>query len=124
MTIPKLVTEDGHFVSYNIRGSLNTRRKRDASNSNEGIVSEISEYRIFYRFFVFGKEFHFDLQLNTEFMSPDFLVEYHDKDSIIDTSDYVSNCYYIGQSRDPFISTAAMSNCYGLVSKLVLFTRP
>ena len=120
--IPQLVNEKGAFLSLNVQKQdgvgTNSRRKRGASHDQREIIrdSDISEYRIFYRFSVFGKEFHFDLTLNTHFLSSDFHVEYHDQVGVLETSGSVANCYYIGQSREPFISTAAISNCYGLVS--------
>lgn len=121
--IPHVVTEEGHFLSYKVQNNhtepaeTRNRIRRGTRNFQKEILtdSDISEYRIFYKFSVFGKEFHFDLTLNTQFLSPGFHVEYHDSDGVLATSDTVSNCYYIGQSRKPFISTAAISNCNGLV---------
>ncbi|XP_053395824.1 A disintegrin and metalloproteinase with thrombospondin motifs 6-like [Mercenaria mercenaria] len=120
--VPEVVSKGGHFLSYKVQ--LNQTKPKESSNrirrgtrrNQQEILtdSDISEYRIFYKFSVFGKEFHFDLTLNTELLSPGFYVEYQDSEGVLATSDSVSNCYYIGQSREPFISTAAISNCNGL----------
>ena len=122
--IPEVVTKNGNFLSYKVQrnhstGSANRNRRETHRNQQEILKdSDISEYRIFYRFSVFGKEFHFDLTLNTELLSPGFYVEYQDKEGVLGTSDSISNCYYTGQSREPFISTAAISNCNGLVMEI------
>ena len=119
MIIPKLVSRKGEFISYDVTPTQflhHSRLKRGTSQQGEILKdSDISEYRIFYRFSVFGKEFHFDLTLNTHLLSPKFSVQYFDNNGVIETSGRVSNCYYVGESREPHISTAAISNCYGLV---------
>ena len=117
--IPETVDLHGNFLSYHVKPPS---RKRRSAKSGSQIIddSDISEYRIFYRFSVFGKEFHFDLTLNTDFLAPGFQVEYQDRKGVIGKSSAVANCYYVGQSRKPFISTAAISNCYGLVGASAL----
>jgi thrombospondin motif-containing protein 6 len=123
--LPEVVTENGEFLSYRVQRNHSTgsahRNRREARRNQQEILenSDISEYRIFYRFSVFGKEFHFDLTLNTELLSPGFYVEYQDREGVLATSDSISNCYYTGQSREPFISTAAISNCNGLVREII-----
>ena len=121
MFIPKLVSRHGEFISYDVTSpklSRHSRTRRAVPQQGEILTdSDISEYRIFYRFSVFGKEFHFDLTLNTHLLSPKFSVEYYDKNGLSETSGPVSNCYYVGESREPYLSTAAISNCYGLVRK-------
>ena len=120
MIIPRLVSKQGEFISYDVtasQASSHSRFRRRVTPHGEILKdSDISEYRIFYRFSVFGKEFHFDLTLNTNLLSPEFSVQYYDKNGVKDTSGSVANCYYVGESREPHISTAAISNCYGLVS--------
>ena len=120
MVIPKLVSRHGDFLSYDVtppKLPVHSRYRRGVPPQREILRnSDISEYRIFYRFYVFGKEFHFDLTLNTHLLSPDFSVEYLDQNGVPETSGPVSNCYYVGESRKPHMSTAAISNCYGLVS--------
>ena len=117
--IPETVDKHGRFVSFHVtrnpyRAKPPPRVKR-ATDEQRDVITDISEYRIFYRFSVFGKEFHFDLILNTDFIGPGFRTEFRSKSGIQSTSTEVPNCYYIGQSREPFMSTAAISNCYGLV---------
>ncbi|KAH3741909.1 hypothetical protein DPMN_048639 [Dreissena polymorpha] len=123
--IPHVVDEHGDFLSYNVHQSRVRRAARgrvEATSQSEIIDgSDISEYRIFYKFSVFGKEFHFDLTLNTDFLAPGFVVEYQDRRGVIGTSGTVANCYYVGQSRTPIISTAAISNCNGLVTSSDLY---
>lgn len=117
--IPQTVDHRGRFLSFHVHGerheTSNTARAKRDTRGQRDIITGLSEYRIFYRFLVFGKEFHFDLTLNTDFIAPEFYTEVQGKDGIVTQSKDVSNCYYIGQSREPFISTAAISNCYGLV---------
>ena len=117
MVIPTLVDENGRFLSYSVShfdGQGRTRRDLD-SQSNPPII--------FYRINAFGLEFHFKLQINSELFSRSFSAgAFGDggEEHSVDTSE---NCHYVGYSASPQKSTAAISNCFGLVNILVKFLK-
>ncbi|KAK3089633.1 hypothetical protein FSP39_005227 [Pinctada imbricata] len=102
MVIPVRVDEHGNFLSYNLTQShTSSRTKRN-----------ISQGKVFYKIFAFGKEYHFELERNK------YLLSYNYDAEILGSSktrlNHSINCHYVGYSRQPHISSAAISNCFGL----------
>lgn len=110
MVIPILVDENGKFLSYSVsRYDSKGRVKRDARARH-------TPSTVFYRISAFGQQFHFKLKVNRELFSRFFSVGAfgdHGKEMTLDTK---QNCHYVGYSRKPHVSTAAISNCFGLVN--------
>lgn len=113
MVIPTLVDENGRFLSYSVShfdGQGRTRRDLD-SHSNPPTV--------FYRITAFGLEFHFKLQINSELFSQSFSAGAFGDGGEEHSVDTRENCHYVGYSASPHKSTAAISNCFGLVNILL-----
>lgn len=76
---------------------------------------------IFYHLSAYGKDFHFNLTLNRELVSPSFLVEYRNNSGVMSSHRYVKDCHYQGVVKgNGDSSRVAISNCYGLVSTHIL----
>lgn len=114
MVIPTLVDEDGRFLSYNVSNyDSQGRVRRDLTNQENPST-------VFYRISAFGQEFHFRLQINRELLSRSFSVGAFGNDGEEHSVNIRRNCHYVGYSRRPHESTAAISNCFGLVNTFVL----
>lgn len=109
MVIPFMVDDRGKFLSYDVRHDNVVKRwKRD--------TTEAMETQIFYNITVFGKQFNFNLRINQRLYSRRYSVEVWGQNGSRRQTNAWLNCHYIGQSLYPAVSTAAISNCYGLVS--------
>ena len=77
---------------------------------------------VFYKLRAYGREFHFNLSLNTQLLSKDFAVEiWGDEEAelgrgrLATGSDELLGCHYTGFTLNQGTSDAAISNCNGLV---------
>ena len=107
--IPTLVDENGNFLSYNLtQPSYRNRMKRGTRKRMN---------KVFYKLAAFGKEFHFELEQNDRLMSHGYGAELwgSSQRKLAQTL----NCHYVGYSRQPHLSTAAISNCFGLVRHML-----
>ena len=110
MVIPIQVDKDGLFVSYALSPVTHDRVKRDT-------YSSLYPSRAFYNVSVFGKEFHFHMKRNDKLTSQLYRAEVRSANGIYQTPTREANsCHYIGYSKEPHLSQAAISNCFGLVS--------
>ncbi|KAK3777711.1 hypothetical protein RRG08_021821 [Elysia crispata] len=76
---------------------------------------------VFYKLRAYGREFHFNLSLNTQLLSKDFAVEiWGDEEAelgrgrLATGSDELLGCHYTGFTLNQGTSDAAISNCNGL----------
>lgn len=115
MVIPVLVDEEGKFLSYNVKHKYLKRRKRRSVHDYEDLREPETPSRIFYKLSAFGKEFHFDLKLNEKLLSSAYKAEVWTKDGRRGFVPRKRDCHYVGYSREPSLSMAAISNCFGLV---------
>ncbi|XP_071118930.1 A disintegrin and metalloproteinase with thrombospondin motifs 6-like [Haliotis cracherodii] len=131
MVIPVLVDERGKFLSYDVRQQhVLSRRRRDVTSRRRHRQKQRrrrrpkrlylqrfpveEEGRVFYKLSAYGKEFYFNLTLNTKFMSTKFVTEIWGSNSIERKANEVHDCHYTGYSSWPDESRAAISNCMGL----------
>lgn len=71
--------------------------------------------KLFFKLSAYGKHFHLNLTLNTNFVSKHFTVEYWGKDGPQWKHDFLDNCHYTGYLQDQHSTTkVALSNCVGL----------
>lgn len=71
--------------------------------------------KLFFKLSAYGKHFHLNLTLNTDFVSKHFTVEYWGKDGPQWKHDFLDNCHYTGYLQDQRSTTkVALSNCVGL----------
>lgn len=71
--------------------------------------------KLFFKLSAYGKHFHLNLTLNTDFVSKHFTVEYWGKDGPQWKHDFLDNCHYTGYLQDQRSTTkVALSNCIGL----------
>ncbi|XP_012939866.1 A disintegrin and metalloproteinase with thrombospondin motifs 6 [Aplysia californica] len=132
--IPQLVDHRGNFLSYDVTHSnalrhqkvQNSRSKRWArrlrlkphKNNNPNLFldgsDQLGRNSVFYKLSAYGKEFRFNLTLNTQLLTKDFAVELWDGSGKVDTSEEIWDCHYTGTSLDSPGLDAAISNCNGL----------
>lgn len=112
MVIPTMVNDRDEHVSYalGVTDPTERRHKREVTSPSES-------KRIYYKIYAYGKSFHFNLTLNTEIVSKNFVVENRGQFGKIKRHRRFRNCHYLGYSRKPHQSRAAISNCFGLVSR-------
>ncbi|KAL5016574.1 hypothetical protein ScPMuIL_006163 [Solemya velum] len=113
MVIPTLVDDDGNFLSYDVKGSVdNNRRIRRQIHSNT--VRQTTGGTIHYQLEAFGKKFHFDLRQNKRLLARNFMIENWNASGLAEKKLVSYQCIYEGFSREPHISKVAISNCHGL----------
>ncbi|GFO22282.1 A disintegrin and metalloproteinase with thrombospondin motifs 6 [Plakobranchus ocellatus] len=76
---------------------------------------------VFYKLRAYGREFHFNLSLNTQLLAKDFVVEFWGEDEakrglgrVVGGGEDIWGCHYTGVTLDLHASDAAISNCNGL----------
>ena len=109
MTHPVQVDEDGNFLSRDLSNG-NYRRRRN-------VESAIKE-PVFFHLSAFGQNFHLNVTLNAELLSPNFVVEVRGNQTSSFHFD-LNHCHYTGHavpSKGQGIKVA-LSNCDGLVRK-------
>ncbi|KAJ8306539.1 hypothetical protein KUTeg_017084 [Tegillarca granosa] len=107
MVIPFMVDDRGKFISYDVRhDNVAKRWKRDTTDPTKA--------QLFYNITVFGKQFNFNLRINQRLYSRRYSVEVWGQNGSRRQTNAWLNCHYTGQSEYPAVSTAAISNCYGL----------
>jgi len=100
------------------------RSKRQAANSHRVYLDgsdQLGRNSVFYKLRANGKEFHFNLTLNTDLLANDFMVEYWGNNGSVRRNKELWDCHYSGFSTGPTHSNAAISNCVGLVSGALMF---
>ena len=109
MTHPVQVDEHAAFLTRDLSGG-NHRRRRD-------VASAIKE-PVFFHLSAFGQNFHLNVTLNDELLSPNFVIEVRGNQSSRFHFD-VEHCHYTGHavSSKGLGTKVALSNCDGLVSK-------
>lgn len=109
MTHPVQVDEHAAFLTRDLSNG-NHRRRRD-------VESAIKE-PVFFHLSAFGQNFHLNVTLNDELLSPNFVIEVRGNESSRFHFD-IEHCYYIGNavSSKGLGTKVALSNCDGLVSK-------
>ncbi|XP_061197247.1 A disintegrin and metalloproteinase with thrombospondin motifs 6-like [Saccostrea echinata] len=111
MVIPTLVDENGRFLSYNV---FHESRQNQTRRTRRELSRGANPSPVFYRISAFGQEFHFKLEINRGLFSRTFYVgSLGDQGEELEM-DTKLNCHYVGYSSEPHVSTAAMSNCFGL----------
>lgn len=140
MVVPTMVNPKGEFISYRLHqpqdGESGIRKKRWATSGYyendvtndlpqqpvDAVHTDESDGRIYYRLSAYGREFRFNLTLNSLLVSEDFIVEHWSKAGVERHHHSVPACHYVGHSQSPTASRAAISNCNGLVSILSLLS--
>ena len=110
MAHPVQVDENGRFLSRDLANG-NHRRRRDLGS----VIKEPA----FFHISAFGQNYHLNVTLNDELLSPNFVVEIRGSN----TSQFqfeVEHCHYTGHVLSPkgLGSSVAVSNCDGLVSSM------
>lgn len=113
MTHPVQVDEHAAFLTRDLSNG-NHRRRRD-------VASAIKE-PVFFHLSAFGQNFHLNVTLNDELLSPNFVIEVRGNQSSRFHFD-VEHCHYTGHavSSKGLGTKVALSNCDGLVSKASSF---
>lgn len=118
LTIPIRVDQNGAFLSFTVKNDKHSRRRR----SMDPIDPQQAVSKLFFKLSAYGKHFHLNLTLNTDFVSKHFTVEYWGKDGPQWKHDFLDNCHYTGYLQDQRSTTkVALSNCVGLVSRCYNF---
>ena len=121
ITIPRLVDENGEFLSHDVtHTSAHMRRRRSVEYSKDGDdVSHPSDEPVFYELKAFGFDFHFNLSLNRDLISPFYSVEGLPGSDL----EGLKDCHYVGHlGRGAQVqSRVAVSNCFGLVRNIYHF---
>lgn len=109
MTHPVQVDEHAAFLTRDLSNG-NHRRRRD-------VTSAIKE-PVFFHLSAFGQNFHLNVTLNDELLSPNFVIEVRGNQSSRFHFD-IDHCHYTGHavSSKGLGTKVALSNCNGLVSK-------
>nr|XP_051709663.1 A disintegrin and metalloproteinase with thrombospondin motifs 6 isoform X9 [Oryctolagus cuniculus] len=111
LTIPIRVDQNGAFLSFTVKNDKHSRRRR----SMDPIDPQKAVSKLFFKLSAYGKHFHLNLTLNTDFVSKHFTVEYWGKDGPQWKHDFLDNCHYTGYLQDQRSTTkVALSNCVGL----------
>nr|XP_012317698.1 A disintegrin and metalloproteinase with thrombospondin motifs 6-like [Aotus nancymaae] len=111
LTIPIRVDQNGAFLSFTVKNDKHSRRRR----SMDPIDPQQAVSKLFFKLSAYGKHFHLNLTLNTDFVSKHFTVEYWGKDGPQWKHDFLDNCHYTGYLQDLRSTTkVALSNCVGL----------
>uniref|UniRef100_A0A8I3X2I2 ADAM metallopeptidase with thrombospondin type 1 motif 6 n=1 Tax=Callithrix jacchus TaxID=9483 RepID=A0A8I3X2I2_CALJA len=111
LTIPIRVDQNGAFLSFTVKNDKHSRRRR----SMDPIDPQQAVSKLFFKLSAYGKHFHLNLTLNTDFVSKHFTVEYWGKDGPHWKHDFLDNCHYTGYLQDQRSTTkVALSNCVGL----------
>ncbi|XP_008689592.1 A disintegrin and metalloproteinase with thrombospondin motifs 6 [Ursus maritimus] len=111
LTIPIRVDQNGAFLSFTVKNDKHSRRRR----SMDPIDPQQAVSKLFFKLSAYGKHFHLNLTLNTDFVSKHFTVEYWGKDGPQWKHDFLDNCHYTGYLQDQRSTTkVALSNCIGL----------
>jgi len=113
VTHPVQVDEHAAFLTRDLSNG-NHRRRRD-------VASAIKE-PVFFHLSAFGQNFHLNVTLNDELLSPNFVIEVRGNQSSRFHFD-VEHCHYTGHavSSKGLGTKVALSNCDGLVSKASSF---
>ncbi|CAG5118620.1 unnamed protein product, partial [Candidula unifasciata] len=132
--IPQLVDPHGTFISYDVTHNsalrhLNLEHQRNKRWAGQGSskpsrstnfflddTDQIGRSSVFYKLSAYGREFHFNLTLNTQLLTKDFAVELWGNSNAARSTDQVWDCHYVGTSIRGDNVEAAISNCNGLVS--------
>ena len=71
LTIPIRVDQNGAFLSFTVKNDKHSRRRR----SMDPIDPQQAVSKLFFKLSAYGKHFHLNLTLNTDFVSKHFTVE-------------------------------------------------
>lgn len=109
MTHPVQVDEHAAFLTRDLSNG-NHRRRRD--------VTRAIKEPVFFHLSAFGQNFHLNVTLNDELLSPNFVIEVRGNQSSRFHLD-IDHCHYTGHavSSKGLGTKVALSNCNGLVSK-------
>lgn len=116
MVAPVRVDARGHFLSYGLHHPVtgNSRRKRDVDGSED---------RVYYRITHEEKDLFFNLSVNQEFLSKNYILErrYGNLSHVKMVASSAPPCHLRGTvlQQGARIGTAALSACQGLVSAWV-----
>ncbi|XP_077866750.1 A disintegrin and metalloproteinase with thrombospondin motifs 6 [Saccoglossus kowalevskii] len=107
VTVPIRVDQHGEEIPYDLINS----RKRIARNIKRkmGIHKQL-----YYKVSAYKKDFHFDLQIQSNFVSDNFQVEYWNNGSLHQKHRTYDSCHYSGILKNHSNSRAVISNCNGL----------
>ncbi|BFY99185.1 hypothetical protein BsWGS_02225 [Bradybaena similaris] len=130
--IPQLVDHHGNFISYDVTHNsalrhFNLQHRRNkrwagqastksspSSNFYLDGTDQIGRSSVFYKLSAYGRDFHFNLTLNTQLLTKDFAVELWKDAAAARSADQVWDCHYVGTSTRGDNVEAAISNCNGL----------
>ena len=112
VTHPVQVDESANFLTRDLSNGNNRKRRDLAGTKGEPMYFHLS---------AFGQNFHLNLTLNDELLSPNFVVEIRGNQSSRFHLDF-EHCHYTGQvvSSKGLGTRVAVSNCDGLVSNVLI----
>lgn len=129
VVVPSLVDHRGEFLSYDVTDKMHSnynkhRMRRSTQNQhhsnpiNDKYHGHEYEKPIYYSLSAYGKDFHFNLTLNTALLSPSYVLEYWSGSGNVWRRKSIARpCHYVGHLSSSRDSRVALSNCFGLVSK-------
>lgn len=117
VVVPQRITENGDFISYMIphhykRSYYRNKRSTDLT----------SDDKVHYMVPIAGEGYHLELTPSVGLVSPAMVVESYRKDKELRPSIQPTNdvqCHYTGGIKGDNSSKAAVSTCYGLVSRKI-----
>ena len=114
--VPMQVDQQGRVLRKQIQPSHRGKRHVALSLDESDVLNSKSS-QLHYMLSAYGKSFHLNLTLNTEFLAPNFTVELRGKDGAsYNSAEGVTKCHYIGHLKNIPNSRVIISNCLGLVS--------
>lgn len=123
---PEKVSKDGSFVSYYLPHYYNIE-SAERPRRTPGFPAGPAKDAIHFFIPIEGEKHHLELWPNMNFISPALIVERRDARDIENINkakiSKVSQrqCHYSGKIIGKDNSSAALSTCYGLVSKIIIF---
>lgn len=122
IVVPTLVDNKGDFLSFDVTQTPH-RRKRRSTNTDNDAHFHARDSLIYYSLSAYGMDFHFNLTLNRVLLAPKYVAEFWDRHGILYSykGKNTRHCHYVGHIRNSRFSRVALSNCFGLVSRLLHF---
>ncbi|KAI9141245.1 hypothetical protein BKA69DRAFT_1139368 [Paraphysoderma sedebokerense] len=118
-------TNSDHEIITPIRIHPLTRKPVSKLHTRQSISSQtnfpIHEQRVTFQFVAKDKNFTLDLNLNKDFISPNYQhITGDDEGQVKNVRDGIENCYYKGVVSEVFGSVVAISTCDGLVRAILI----
>lgn len=126
---PERVSKDGSFVSYYLPQYYNIEPMENRPRRHPGQARSSETGEVHFYIPIEGKQYHLKLWPNWNFIAPGLVVEKRDARQVQNINKAkikrVSKrqCHYSGEIVGQPNSNVALSTCYGLVSKMILFLK-